>query len=321
MQSPVSLNNPFVSVAVMTFNQEKYIAQTLDSILEQKTEFPFEIVIGEDCSTDNTLKICKDYQHKYPEIINLLDNTINLGITRNFHRIAQSCKGKYIAVCAGDDYWTDSLKLQKQYDFLENNPDYGMVHTNYLEYYENENIYINPNIKNIPQGDVYEELIFKSFICAPTVCFRAELYNEFIDKYLDIILTWIMEDRPMWLYFASKSKIAYLEDKGTVYRKISGSFTNFTTFQKKIEYHKNSYDVRFYFINNVRKVSKDIEGKLYQKYYKKLLNYYYQLNDFDKVVDVYNELKKYGRSKKDHLLFFSSKYPFLKKITKSLIGY
>lgn len=108
-----------VSVCVITFNHELYIKKCLDSILSQKCNFNFEIVIRDDCSKDKTAEIIKEYHQKYPNIIKLLDGKINIGVAENVLKVYAAVKGKYIAPCEGDDYWIDNFKLQKQVDLME----------------------------------------------------------------------------------------------------------------------------------------------------------------------------------------------------------
>ena len=105
---------PLVSVIVLTYDQEKTISQTLDSILNQNIDFSIEIIVGEDCSTDGTKAICLDYKNKYPDVIQLLLQEQNQGLLKNYKSVIEKCRGKYIAGCAGDDYWhnPDKLKLQ-----------------------------------------------------------------------------------------------------------------------------------------------------------------------------------------------------------------
>jgi len=113
---------PLVSVQMITYNHEPFIAQAIEGVLMQKTNFKYELVIGEDCSTDNTRKICEEYARNYPDIIRLLPSEKNLGMFANGTRTMKACmNGKYIGICEGDDYWTDPYKLQKQVDFLEKN--------------------------------------------------------------------------------------------------------------------------------------------------------------------------------------------------------
>ncbi len=127
----MNTDKPLVSICSTTYNREKYIAQAIESWLMQKVNFTFEIVISDDCSTDNTVQIIEEYIAKYPEIkFKLLKAKKNQGFVKNSVKVYESAEGKYIAQCDGDDYWIDEKKLQKQVDFLENNPDYVMCFTN-----------------------------------------------------------------------------------------------------------------------------------------------------------------------------------------------
>ena len=116
-----------VSVFMITYNHEKYIAEALDSILMQETDFDFDIVIGEDCSTDATRRIVLEYSRKYPDKIKLLLHNVNVGFISNMMYVLEACTGKYVAMCEGDDYWTYPFKLQKQVDFLEANNEYMLA--------------------------------------------------------------------------------------------------------------------------------------------------------------------------------------------------
>jgi len=115
-----------VSVIILTYNHENYISKALDSVLLQRTDFVYEILIGDDASCDDTRKLLVDYQTKYPDIIRLVLRSQNVGIIENSIQISAMAKGKYIAWLEGDNYWLGENKLQKQYDFLENNPSYSM---------------------------------------------------------------------------------------------------------------------------------------------------------------------------------------------------
>ena len=124
------VNEPVVSVCMITYNHADFIDQALESVLQQQVDFSFGIVIGDDASTDDTLEIIKRYQSKYPDKIEILQSTKNLGGRINFIRTLQACRGKYIALLEGDDYWNDPLKMQKQVDFLESHPQCALCFTN-----------------------------------------------------------------------------------------------------------------------------------------------------------------------------------------------
>ena len=128
-----------ISVIVTSFNHEKYITQCLESILSQTGDFDMEIIIGDDCSTDNTRTIAQYFEEKYPQIITVLPPGPNLGITKNLKRCLEACSGDYVAICEGDDYWTDTNKLQKQKKFLDSHPDYSMCFSAIMIYFEDQN--------------------------------------------------------------------------------------------------------------------------------------------------------------------------------------
>lgn len=120
--------NDILSVCLITYNHEKFVAQAIESILKQNTNFNWKLVIADDCSTDQTLSILREYQQKYPEKIHLILQEKNVGPAENFIQLISFPKSKYIAYLEGDDYWIDSFKLQKQVDFLEANSDY-VIHS------------------------------------------------------------------------------------------------------------------------------------------------------------------------------------------------
>jgi glycosyltransferase involved in cell wall biosynthesis len=154
---------------MMAYNHEKYIEQALDSILMQSVNFNYEIVIGEDCSTDNTRSILLSYKEKHPEKIKLLLHDKNIGAAKNQIEVFSNCTGKYIAMLEGDDYWTDPLKLQKQVDFLETNPDYVMTYSR-AQVFNDEGL-VEKTIG--AQKDLTQDALIKTTgINTLTVCFR-----------------------------------------------------------------------------------------------------------------------------------------------------
>ena len=168
-----------LTIVTTTYNQEKYIIQAIDSFLSQKTNFQFKIVISNDNSTDNTGKILKEYKNKYPDIFEIIENKKNLGAMQNFINTLSNIKDtEYVALCDGDDFWTDENKLQKQVDFLDNNKDFNICfHKSKLFYQNNEkeSIIIPNNIKEIT---TIKDLVEQNYIVANSVVYRWKFNNK-----------------------------------------------------------------------------------------------------------------------------------------------
>lgn len=120
-------NDITVSILMPTYNHEKYISKAIESVLAQKTDYLFELLIHDDCSTDRTLTIAETCAAKYPDKIRLFTETENQGLMKSYKKLIEQSNGKYLAILESDDYWIDKNKLQLQTDFLEHNPDYGIV--------------------------------------------------------------------------------------------------------------------------------------------------------------------------------------------------
>ncbi|HVG14699.1 MAG TPA: glycosyltransferase [Chitinophagaceae bacterium] len=150
------MNPPLVSVMTLTYNHGKYIRQCLEGILMQQTNFRFEIIVGDDCSTDNTQSIIREFEEKYPDIVKPIYHQKNVGALRNaFEYCYPRLTGKYIALCEGDDYWTDPFKLQKQVDFLEQ-------HTECVISFHRVN-WVNPESEIIKHQEAANEIQFYSW--------------------------------------------------------------------------------------------------------------------------------------------------------------
>ncbi len=217
-------NNILVSVLMITYNHEKYITQAIDSVLKQKTNFEFEIVIGEDCSTDRTREIILEYKSRHSDKIKLLLQETNKGAIQNFIDTFRLCNGEYIAFLEGDDYWIDPYKLQKQVDFLEANPDYGLVHTNVIVV-DNENKVIYFSDETKPDGDVFYYLLTKrAFIVTCSVCARGDLVREIANRAITEKLTFVF-DYWLWLHIAMRSKVHYLKEATSAYRSHPGGIS------------------------------------------------------------------------------------------------
>ena len=165
---------PLVTVRTITFQHAPYIRQCIEGVLMQKTTFPVEYIIGEDFSTDGTRDIVLEYAAKYPDRIRVMTADRNVGMRANTRRTNLALRGKYCALCEGDDYWTDPLKLQKQVDFLEANADYALTYHDARVEDAQGNVVLTSKIpKGMARDHSEEELIFnKSFILTLTMLYR-----------------------------------------------------------------------------------------------------------------------------------------------------
>lgn len=221
-----------VSVAVITYGQEKYIEQALNSILMQNVNFNYEIVIGEDNSPDNTRKILKEFELKYPDKIRLILRDENIGPTKNTYDVLINCKGKYITILEGDDYWTDKNKLQIQYDFLEQNNEYNSV-SHIIDIVDENGIFIESRPKEKYCGKNFS---MKSFLKKPlapfvmSIMFKNIFYNS-EDKYkiLHEASHWI-GDNTLQAILLDISDIFILDYHMSAYRRITKKeATNFSS--------------------------------------------------------------------------------------------
>jgi glycosyltransferase involved in cell wall biosynthesis len=221
--------NPLVSVCVQTYNHVDYIKQCLDGILFQKTNFEFEILLGEDDSIDGTRELCEDYAKCYPDKIRLFlhhrENNIKIGGQPtgrfNFLYNLHSSQGKYIALCEGDDYWTDPLKLQKQIDFLEGNEGYSMCFHR-VQLLINEKLEKDTITRKVPQTTSTSDLLKGNFIHTPSVVFRNHFDEENLAFFLKSIQFSPIGDLPLHVYNSQYGKIYQIPESMAVYRLGSG---------------------------------------------------------------------------------------------------
>lgn len=219
LDNTISQNNydVMVSICCLTYNHAPFIRQCLDGFIMQKTNFAFEVLIHDDASTDGTEEIIREYEAKYPDIIKPLYEKENQWVKGrrgsavfNFPRV----RGKYIAMCEGDDYWTDSLKLQKQVDFLEENPEYsGCSHQTRVIYSDgSKNSHVFREKVN-SKLELIDMLEIRKFHTA-SVMFRNSIIqkNEFP---IDITAG----DRVINLLLASYGPIRFIPEVMCVYRK------------------------------------------------------------------------------------------------------
>lgn len=222
MKNTILLNkkDPFVSVCMITFNHDKFIEQSVLSVVKQQTNFSFEIIIGDDCSTDNTRSILLKLKNQFPNTIKLIFNDKNIGPVHNFGNVLKSCHGKYIALLEGDDYWNSYSKIQKQVDFLECHTNYSICFhaTNLVNKY-GEIKTILPIEKFRKERSTLIDLIENdSFMATCSVMFRSGLYDYFPNIFYTsrFVCDWSLH-----VLNAEHGYIGYIDEIMSVYRSSS----------------------------------------------------------------------------------------------------
>jgi len=249
-----------VSVCVPTFNHKHYISRMLDGALEQKTTFPFEIVIGDDGSTDGSQEIIRSYQEQYPDIITAFLHTENQGPfeprefagRNNVLQLLKACQGQYVAMCEGDDYWTDPYKLQKQVDFMESNPDFSICHHNMLVTYEDGSESHTFNKENQALISTIDDILQDHWFMATA----SWLYRNYFltENFAEWHANAAAGDWALSIQLAAKGKIAYLPEVMGVYRKHSAGLSN-------VHSHSNKW-----FLRNRKEMFENVNVWLDKKY-------------------------------------------------------
>lgn len=241
------VKQPAISVIVTTYNQEKYIAECLDSILSQQCNVPFELIVSDDASADGTGKICADFQKHHPERVIFLQQEKNRGMLDNYADVLELCRGKYVAQCAGDDYWCDPLKLQKQFDCLEKREGFGFVRT---AGWRLQSGHLSPSADGEfdLEGDVRSLTNYGPIGLAASVFFERQLL-QYVDIRSFKALGITMEDYPMHAIFAHHTKFAYIADRCVVYRATPNSISKNASFDKRISFALGKVEAQRYLRN------------------------------------------------------------------------
>lgn len=326
-------NRPKISVAVITYNQQDTIAQTLDSILMQKGDFELELVVGEDCGSDNTWKVCKEYEEQYPNQVKLLPNIHNLGIMANEARVLRACTGDFIGDIAGDDYYIDDHALEKQLDYLLQHPEVGVMGSNGYRFYVRRNEMVaGLNLAITVENDKTKEFYFSNsypggvYFRPIGMMYRRELlqfldFDEMIRRRLPV------EDYPIQAVLSQHTHFACLPDLLVVYRiyKESSTFVSLDD-SDYLEYHRGLANTRRY-LNELFPQDVCVTEEQLQEYefYKEFLLYLHRLQygDAKQLMDRYSYLaaqphyKQAARSIRTRLHFvafhFYKEYKFRKQ--------
>ena len=241
-----------VSVLMPTFNHETFIAEAIESFLAQQCNFDIELLIGNDASTDNTLKIAKKYADKFPDKIKLIDHSQNLGLLKNYKSIINVAKGEYLAILESDDYWNDNLKLQKQVDYMDAHPSCGITFSRWTRLQDGK-LTLQPD--ESAKHKRFKNSLWESFLLwhnkirATTVCFRHSLLDQYcnIDDYISLDFQTI--DYPVFISILKHSELYYLPTSTSVYRILETSISHNRNWEKALQYQEGVEKIRQYIIS------------------------------------------------------------------------
>lgn len=235
-----------ISVIVVTYNQEGTIARTLDSVLAQRTGAEFEIIIGDDCSTDGTEAVCRSYAAKYPDKIVYLRRDKNMGVTANYFDCIERSRGRYLADCAGDDFWCDDSKLHRQFEALEADPDISLCLTEWIcrnslngdtfrhsgiSHYEQRAIY--------PAGTLSANILIgiaNTHLC--TALYRKDVLCKQVEKARNIFIDplYTCEDQQILLALAQYGKVLFMPETTLQYSVGHESISHPRSFANRFDY-------------------------------------------------------------------------------------
>lgn len=242
---------PLASVLMITYNHAPYIKQAIESVLSQKTAFPFELVIGEDWSTDGTREIVLDYHKRHSDVIRIVASESNVGMRGNFLRTAALCRGKYIAFCEGDDCWQRADKLQLQVDYLEKHPECGLVHCDQDRYYPRLGKMIRSFFRTTGNVPPQQFNVFTGWGCHIQTCtamVRSELMREVLS---DPTIYGNRDaigglDIPLFIEVAMRSGIGYIDESLATYTIHDASASNTSNPIRKARFCKCNIESYLY---------------------------------------------------------------------------
>ncbi|WP_166967631.1 glycosyltransferase family 2 protein [Yeosuana marina] len=291
-----------LSVHLITYNNEKHIEETLLSILKQKVDFNYEIVVGDDCSTDNTLDIINTYQSRFPHLFKVKKNEHQLGILGNFKATLDRCEGNYVFDIAGDDLLKHDKALQKMVDVLKRDDSLGFIDSGIDFLYEKNNTIKPFRNKKVIQAtrEVYKKLLLLGKLTPIGLCFSKKHLNKFVDfdTYLNMNLT--IEDYPILVDLVMNTNFTTIDESLHIYRIHDDSYSHkksfenhvflknqmknlFDFFKKKYNYNSvlnerfnNDYNKEFLFLAGYfeqKEIGKETFKKLKSKSIKDYINY------------------------------------------------
>lgn len=237
------MNKIELSVVVMTYNQEKYVRKTIQSIIDQLDQHCMELIIADDCSQDCTRGIIEEFARKYRNIRPVY-NEINKGVINNYFDALKLCNGNYVMICGGDDYWLPNkvnmqLKHMKQNDII--------VSCTGVEIIDDQGNHIEEK-RCVKDTIFFDDLIVQNCVCASSVCFSRKVMEKYVSQVNPQAKDWQMEDYPFLLWVSKQTPIKYIDNILVAYRIVPNSITHTNNVDKQIKFQQSATDIRKYFV-------------------------------------------------------------------------
>ncbi len=244
---------PLVSVKMITYNHAPYIAEAIEGVLRQETDFPIELVVGEDCSTDGTREIVLDYQRRHPGVICVVTSEKNVGMHANSLRTYNACRGRYIAYCEGDDYWHHPKKLQLQVGHLERHPECGLVYSDVDRLDATTGRRVEKAYSRAHAGFSYSGVLVDRIINEPplytcTAVVRRALLDEiYRECTFEFSGAFLMKDYQTWIECAFRSRVEYIGQSLATYRILPESACRSKDPARLIAFAKNAKELALHY--------------------------------------------------------------------------
>ena len=237
-------NTPLVSVCVTTYNHAPYIERAVESFLAQRCDFGVEIILSDDCSSDSTPQICRSYAERYPDRVRVLSSEQNVGMRANYRRTLEAAKGKYVALCDGDDWWCDEDKLARQVAVMEADEQLGLCYTRSRRVQgEREWLY--------PAGEMFtdfDNMLFNNTVENSSALARKDLVMRYYAEVRpEEHPEWLTDDAPMWIWFAACSKMVAIDIPMAVHRLLPESVSQSGNYLRRIAFCDSLMDISLWF--------------------------------------------------------------------------
>lgn len=277
------VSTPFASVLMLAYNHAPYLEKSIQCILDQRTNFPFELIIGEDCSTDATREIALNYQRNNPHIIKVITSENNVGALENLRRIENASRGKYVSYCEGDDYWHEPNKLQQQVEFLESRPEYVMVHSDFRTVYTNSGLELRRTIgvcHSLNDSHAFDEILAGSrIVYTLTACIRSSVLKAVLKECPECYdRRFRMGDTQRWLEVSRRGKVRYDSEVSATRLILSESATQSKSVSNKLRFALSAKDVLDHYIEKYG-CSNEVRNAAYSRSALQLLSYACALSD------------------------------------------